>query len=294
MRAARWPSLWVSPSNASRSRARSSRCRAGNGGPTRSVVPDGHVGLDEVQPPVHADGRSVARVVEGPHPVHAVRTREADRQKLHRQRDALPRWPASTPSALLGDGEQDAAVATAGVDVVVGLGDVVQRVTVADGDGEGADGGCGGEVAGGLALGLGGEVVAAEQSQGDVVEQQRPEGDLGAVRAGGVGGDDGVVGGDGVVEIGVVGQRDLDDPVDAPRRVRADGRGGAPASRATAWETTAGSTRSRSAVRRTVAITVAPPSGRAGRPGSRRRRGLRGPGPAGRRPGRRRRRCGGR
>lgn len=115
-------------------------------------------------------------------------------------------------------------MATAGVDVVMGLGDVVQRVTVADGDGEGADGG--GEVAGGLALGLAWEVVAAEQPQGDVVEQQRPEGDLGAVRAGGVGGDDGVVGGDGVVEIGVVGQRDFDDPVDAPWRVRADGRGG--------------------------------------------------------------------
>lgn len=62
-------------------------------------------------------------------------------------------------------------MATAGVDVVVGLGDAVQRVT-------GADGGCGGEVAGGLALGFGGEVVAAEQPQGDVVEQQRPEGDL--------------------------------------------------------------------------------------------------------------------
>ncbi|GGV72875.1 hypothetical protein GCM10010277_86330 [Streptomyces longisporoflavus] len=111
-------------------------------------------------------------------------------------------------------------MATAGVHVVVGPGDVVQRVAVADGDGEGADGGCGGEVAGGLALGLGGEVVAAEQPQGDVVEQQGPEGDLGAVRAGGVGG------GDGVVEIGVDGQRDLDDPVDAPWRVRADGRSG--------------------------------------------------------------------
>jgi hypothetical protein len=54
----------------------------------------------------------------------------------------------------LGDGEQDAAVATAGVDVVVGLGDVVQRVTVADGDGEGADGSGGGEVPGSLALGV--------------------------------------------------------------------------------------------------------------------------------------------
>ena len=39
-------------------------------------------------------------------------------------------------------------------------------------------------------LAVGGEVVAAEQAQGDVVEQQGPEGDLGAVGAGGVGGDD--------------------------------------------------------------------------------------------------------
>ncbi len=48
-------------------------------------------------------------------------------------------------------------MATAGVDVVVGLGDLVQRVAVADVDGEGADGGGGGEVAGGLALCLGGK-----------------------------------------------------------------------------------------------------------------------------------------
>jgi hypothetical protein len=138
-----------------------------------------------------------------------------------------PPVPAASRSVVQEAGTVHAAsVATAGVDVVVGLGDVVQRVTGTDDDGEGADGGGGGEVAGGLALGLDGEVVAAEQPQGDVVEQQRTEGDLGAVRAGGVGGDDGVVGGDGVVEIGVVGQRDLDDPVDAPRRVRANGRGG--------------------------------------------------------------------
>jgi hypothetical protein len=46
----------------------------------------------------------------------------------------------------LGEGDQDAAAA-AGVDVVVGFGDVCQLVAVADLDGEGADGGRGGEIA---------------------------------------------------------------------------------------------------------------------------------------------------
>jgi hypothetical protein len=46
--------------------------------------------------------------------------------------------------------------------------------------------------------------------------------DLGAVVAGCVGGDDGVVGGDDGVEVGVIGERDLDDPVHALRSVGTD------------------------------------------------------------------------
>ena len=77
--------------------------------------------------------------------------------------------------------------------------------------------------------------------------------------AGGVGGDDGAVPATGGVEIDVVGERDLDDPVDARRGVIADGRdrvgdverdGSGRGGRRT--------DRSRSPVRRTVLITVAP------------------------------------
>lgn len=52
---------------------------------------------------------------------------------------------------------------------------ILQAVAVRDFGGEGADGGRSSEVAGGLPLGPGGKAVAAQQAQGDVVEQQRPE-----------------------------------------------------------------------------------------------------------------------
>ena len=73
----------------------------------------------------------------------------------------------------------------------------------------------GGEVGCGLVFGCRWEVVAAEQADREVGEQHWPERDHGAVVAGGVGGDDGVVGGDSGVEVGVVGERDLDDAVHA-------------------------------------------------------------------------------
>lgn len=128
---------------------------------------------------------------------------------------------SGSDNAVTGDGDQHAPPA-AGVDAVVGLGDLVERAAVADVDGEGSDGGRGGEIAGSLASGPGGEVVAAEHAEGDVGEQQGPEGEFGAVGAGGVGGDDRVVRDHRGVQVGVVRQGHLDDAVDAPRCVRAD------------------------------------------------------------------------
>src|SRR5690349_14589882 len=84
----------------------------------------------------------------------------------------------------------------------------------------------GGEVGGGLLFGGGGEVVAAEQPDGDVVEQHGPEREARALLAGGVGGDDSVVAGDGGIEVDVVGECHLDDAVDALGGVRADSLGG--------------------------------------------------------------------
>ena len=85
-------------------------------------------------------------------------------------------------------------------------------------------------------------------------------GNLGPVGAGGVGGDDGVVGGDGGVQVGVVGQRDLDDAVDAlAARTARIGRGRVAGVQGDGVGATAGSTWSRSALRRTVPMTVAPP-----------------------------------
>jgi len=56
----------------------------------------------------------------------------------------------------------------------------------------------------GLPFGSRGEVVAAEQAQGDVVEQQGSEGEFGAVGSGAVGGRVGGVQGDGVGDDGRV------------------------------------------------------------------------------------------
>src|SRR4051812_13248851 len=71
---------------------------------------------------------------------------------------------------------------------VVGRGDLLQRQRVGDGDGEGAVGGRRGEVGGGLLLGGGRKVVAAEQAKCDVGEEQQPERQIGAVAPAGVGG----------------------------------------------------------------------------------------------------------
>jgi hypothetical protein len=53
------------------------------------------------------------------------------------------------------EGDDRDAAAAAGVDAVVGLGDVRQLVAVADLDGQGARGGCGGEIPRCLAFGFG-------------------------------------------------------------------------------------------------------------------------------------------
>src|SRR3954470_23414311 len=134
--------------------------------------------------------------------------------------------------------------------MVAGRGNLLQRQRVGDGDGEGTVGGRG-EVGGAL-LGGGRKVVAAEQAKRDVGEEQRPERQLGAVAPAGVGGDHPSDGEQLHVQVGVIGQRTLDDAVD---RIGACARidsttSGAP--RSTACTTTDRSMRSRSAVRRAI------------------------------------------
>jgi len=106
-------------------------------------------------------------------------------------------------------------LAVVGVDLVVRCRGCGEWGRFGDGDGEVSVVGDGGEVAGGRGLGGGGEVVAAEEADGDVVKQHGPEVDSGLGVAGGVGGDHRSVGGHGGVEGDVVGEGDLDDPVDA-------------------------------------------------------------------------------
>src|SRR4051812_35979721 len=155
---------------------------------------------------------------------------------------------------------RDAAVAAgAGVDKLVCVGDSVQRQRVGGGDLDGTVARRRGQVVGGMFLGVGREVVAAEEADGDVVEQHRPEREVGPVGAGGVGGDDGLVPRHGGVEVDVVGERHLDDavhPYGAWRRKSATGSG---PSRATTCATAWLSTWSRSRLLRTEPMTVAPP-----------------------------------
>ena len=80
-----------------------------------------------------------------------------------------------------------------GIDAVVRLGGPLERQWLADGDRERAVPRRGREVGRRLLLRGGREVVAAEQPDGHVVEQHRPEREGRAVVAGGVGGDDGAV-----------------------------------------------------------------------------------------------------
>src|SRR3954470_10247263 len=124
--------------------------------------------------------------------------------------------------------------------MVVSRGNLLQRQRVGDGDGEGTIGGRG-EVGGALLRG-GRNVAAAEQAKRDVGEGQRPERQL----------DHPSDGEQLHVQVGVIGQRTLDDAVD---RIGACARidsttSGAP--RSTACTTTDRSMRSRSAVRRAI------------------------------------------
>src|SRR3954469_3151263 len=133
--------------------------------------------------------------------------------------------------------------------MVVSRGNLLQRQRVGDGDGEGTIGGRG-EVGGALLRG-GRNVAAAEQAKRDVGEGQRPERQL----------DHPTDGEQLHVQVGVIGQRTLDDAVDRIGACARIGSTTSGASRSTACTTTDRSTRSRSAVRRAIPSTLAPPSG---------------------------------
>src|SRR6266511_5613743 len=102
----------------------------------------------------------------------------------------------------------------------MGLDCALEGQWAADRDRQRAVLGRGGEVRCGLLLRYGWEVVAAQKTDGHVVEQHGPEREVGAVATGGIGGDDRVVPGDRGVQVNVVGQRDLDDAINAVGRVR--------------------------------------------------------------------------
>src|SRR3954470_10924164 len=124
--------------------------------------------------------------------------------------------------------------------MVVSRGNLLQRQRVGDGDGEGTIGGRG-EVGGALLRG-GRNVAAAEQAKRDVGEEQRPERQL----------DHPTDGEQLHVQVGVIGQRALDDAVDRIGACARIGSTTSGASRSTACTTTDRSTRSRSAVRRAI------------------------------------------
>jgi len=111
-------------------------------------------------------------------------------------------------------------VPAACVNQVVRIGDVLEWKSLSDNYRQRASAGGGDEVRGGLLLGLAGEVIAAEQSDCHVVEQHGPEGKGGSVLPAGVSGDDRTDLADDGGEIDVVGEGDLDNPVDASRRDR--------------------------------------------------------------------------
>jgi hypothetical protein len=106
---------------------------------------------------------------------------------------------------------------------LVGLRDPIELQAGGDARRETAGRECRGEVDGGLALGGGGEVVAAEQAQGDVLEQQLPERQsrCGIVRR--IGGDDRALRRDRCVELRVGVERYLHD-MDGWSRCRGAGR----------------------------------------------------------------------
>jgi hypothetical protein len=126
----------------------------------------------------------------------------------------------------LGSARRMNAVSGSGVHAVVGFGDAVEWWRIGDGDRERAVACRRGQVFSGLALGEVREVVAAEQPDREVGEEHRPEREVRPIEAARVGGDDGVGGRDRGVEVGVVGERDLDGAVNAVGRVCADRAGG--------------------------------------------------------------------
>ncbi|MFN8174522.1 MAG: hypothetical protein U0T02_05580 [Solirubrobacteraceae bacterium] len=106
--------------------------------------------------------------------------------------------------------DQYACPAPAG-HTVVRLSNALERNGLVDRDRESALTRRRGEVGGGFLLDLWREVVTAQETEADALEEHRPERHARALGARGVGGDHSLVRGDRRIEVGVVGERSLDD-----------------------------------------------------------------------------------
>jgi hypothetical protein len=117
-------------------------------------------------------------------------------------------------------------VPAACVNQVVRISDVLEWKRLADRYRQRTVAGGGRDVCGGLFFGLARKVIAAEKSDRHVVEEHGPEGKGGSVLAARVSGDDCTDLADGGIEVDVVGEGDLDDPVNAGWRDGPDVRSG--------------------------------------------------------------------
>jgi hypothetical protein len=123
-----------------------------------------------------------------------------------------PRCPNTRAFSSVQRHKNPAVVGT-GLHGLVGGGDIVERVTGPNPDAQPAAGGGVGDVTSRAKFGVRGEVVAAEQAQRDVGEQQRPEREGRTLLRRGVGSDHRTLAGHLGIQVGVGRQRDLDDPV---------------------------------------------------------------------------------
>jgi hypothetical protein len=103
--------------------------------------------------------------------------------------------------------------------------DLLERERLADLEREPPLAQAGGEIRGGAALGVGWEVVAAQQSDRDVEEEQRPERQRRRGTCREVAGDDAALRDDVRIQLRIGGEGDVDDAVDTVRRGVADLRG---------------------------------------------------------------------
>jgi hypothetical protein len=117
----------------------------------------------------------------------------------------LPVDDCSSPCGSVRDGKHNTAVAGSLVDMVVRYGDVGERVSGRDGNVQRAGSGGLRQINSGLLLGFNAKVIAAEQPQCDVGEQQWPKRYFGAVGAARVGRNYGIIGHDRGVQISVIG-----------------------------------------------------------------------------------------